>query len=164
MAGLTAERLREALNYDPATGIFIWRIPRGGQFAGVEAGTLHVKGYITIYVDNWAYLAHRLAWLYVTGEWPPQHIDHRDTDRANNRWTNLRLATNGQNLSNRGRQANNTSGFKGVGLDKRNGRWSATIQVDGKQMRLGKFDTASEAHAAYAVAARKHRGEFARVE
>lgn len=164
MAKLTQERLQALVHYDPETGIFTRRVTGGGSYAGSEAGARHIKGYISVSIKAKVYLAHRLAWFYMTGTWPISQIDHRDTDKANNRWRNLRLATNGQNHWNRGPQANNTSGLKGICLDKRNGRWVARIGVDGRQIHIGKYDTAPEAHAAYAAAARKYHGEFARTE
>jgi hypothetical protein len=90
-------------------------------------------------------------------------IDHRDGNRANNRWSNLRLATQSENSANRHRHINNTSGFKGVSLCKW-GKWRACIEKNGRKIHLGMYDTPQAAHAAYVAAARKLFGEFARTE
>lgn len=90
---LTAERLREVLEYDPAIGVFRWLIKPCGQISiGDIAGCRHGEGYVQIRVIGRIYLAHRLAWLYMTGEWPISLIDHRNLDRSDNRWSNLREA------------------------------------------------------------------------
>jgi len=159
---ISLERLREALSYDPNTGEFVWRVARPGLRAGTIAGTDHIKGYRTIKVDGTFYLAHRLAWFYVTGEWPKQ-VDHRDTVKSNNRWANLRLATSSQNHANRGPNKNNSTGFKGVHKGHGYKRWTALICVRGEKMKLGLYDTPEEAHAAYAAAAVRYFGDFARM-
>jgi hypothetical protein len=157
---LTAARVHELLTYEPATGIFRWRVSRrGGVKAGDVAGCIDPLGYVMITVDDVRYRAHRLAFLYMTGEWPAASTDHRDGDRSNNRWANLREATHGQNSANRGTWSK--SGHKGAS---RNGnRWQAKIQHEGQSYYLGTFDTVREASAAYAEAAYALHGEFARV-
>ena len=104
-----------------------------------------------------------VAWLYMTGRWCRPEIDHRDGDATNNRWANLRRASRSQNAAKRGRPRNNSSGFKGVSLCE-SGKWRAKIRKGGRCLYLGRFATPQEAHAAYAAAARKLFGEFARVE
>ena len=106
------------------------------------------------------YKAHRVAWLLMTGEWPTMGIDHIDGDGTNNRWSNLRLSTQSQNLMNRAIQTNNTSGYKGV---TRNGnRWHAQIWVKRKATNLGTYATKEEAYAARLEAEKRLHGEFAR--
>lgn len=157
------DRLRELLSYDPDTGLFVWRVnKRGHRKTGDIAGSLDKSGYWIIRLDQRNYPAHRLAWLYMTGEWPAHHIDHRDLDKANNRWANLRQATVSQNLANRRKYKNNQSGFKGVIWHARDKRWRADIRKNGKGYFLGNFRTPEEAHAAYRVAAERLYGEFAR--
>jgi hypothetical protein len=129
---------------------------------GDVAGHLTAQGYWRISVDGRRYLAHRLAWLYVHGEWPAAQIDHVDLDKSNNRFANLREATNAQNKANTRARKDNTSGFKGASWDKRSGRWRARICVVGKDSHLGFFDSAETAHAAYCQAANEAFGEFAR--
>ena len=160
---LTVDRLKAVLNYDPERGLFTWRHSRIGRGcrAGATAGRPNERGYLRLGIDGVRYKAHQLAWLYMTGEWPELQIDHRNNDKSDNRWSNLRLATGSQNQANRGLQRNNTSGFKGVSA--RRGKFAAYIKRDGKKHTLGSFDTAEEAHAAYVAAAPLFHGEFARV-
>lgn len=158
---LTQQRLRELLNYDPDTGVFTNRITRSSRAqAGAVVGSLALNGYVTIRIDHALHYAHRLAWLYMTGAWPAGDIDHRDCQRANNRWENLRDVTRRTNQENR-RTAptNSTTGMLGVCPDKRRGGVRAQIVVAGKQKHLGKFATADEGHEAYIAAKRRlHAG------
>lgn len=157
---LTQERLKELLDYEPETGNFFWRIRRGrGAPAGGIAGTPHKNGYTSIKIDGGGpYLAHRLAWLYVTGEWPDE-LDHINRNKKDNRFTNLRECTRQQNQANRDIQKNNKSGWKGVRKLKDN-KWLARIQVGGKTVFIGHFKSASDASQAYADASRRLHGDF----
>lgn len=159
---ISAERLREVMRYEPDTGSFIRlsKTGRKGQI-GSSVGTRNLSGYVVIGIDGGVYYAHRLAWLYMTGDVVHQ-IDHKDGDRANNRFGNLRPATHQQNVLNAKRAANNTSGFKGVSWHKRSGKWDAHINLNGKKHHLGLFETAEDAHAAYMRAAKNAQPEFAR--
>jgi hypothetical protein len=157
---LTAERLRELLNYDPDTGLFTHRVSRRGVTAGKIVGSKHAKGYIVIRVDEKLYLAHRLAVLWMTGVWPKEHVDHRDLNRANNVWDNIREATNAQNMANMGVPKHNTTGFKGV--TRRGEGFVSQICINGRHKYLGQFTTPEDAHAAYVIAANENFGEFAR--
>ena len=161
---LTAERLREVLNYDPGTGVFTWLVTLSNRAqAGVMAGLISNGGCILIGIAGSKYQAHRLAWLYMTGEWPESQIDHRDNSRGNNRWENLRLATPRQNNRNMKKRRDNTSGFKCVTRVQGSRKWRARIHLSGgREIHLGCFDTKEEAHAAYVDAAEAHFGEFAR--
>lgn len=167
---ITPERVRELLHYDPEEGVLRWRAEqRTGNgknlvnaAAGDIAGGFMGNGYWYISLDGCRYLASRLAWLYMTGEWPPSEIDHRDGDEGNNRWLNLRASTRSQNGANTRRRSDNTSGFKGVTYDKSRKKWQSKIRVNGRDFFLGRFDDPELAHAAYVVAAEKHFGEFAR--
>lgn len=162
---LTQERLKELLIYDPETGIFCWRIDRGGRPIGSIAGCAS-HAYIRISVDYKSYRAHHLAWLYMTGAMPIRFVDHRDTNKQNNIWTNLRSATKSQNQANIGLIKSNKSGLKGVSRykagDRRGKPWQASISCDGHNRSLGHFSTKEEAHAAYIKAAEHLFGEFAR--
>jgi hypothetical protein len=160
---LTQARLHELLHYDPETGVFTWLVSRGRVAAGQTAGTIFGNGYRYVGLDGRSYKTNRLAWLYMTGEWPTTLVDHEDLDETNDRWSNLRSATKSENGANCGPRASNTSGFKGVIWNKANRNWNAQIRVRGQQMYLGRFNTAEEASAAYANAAREHFGDFARV-
>jgi hypothetical protein len=157
---LTQARLREVLDYDPETGIFRWRIQTSNRGrVGHIAGRISDQDYWLIGIDGALYRAHRLAWLYITGEWP-REVDHINGSRDDNRWCNLREATRSENNANSRRGRNNTSGYKGV-WRAASGRWTACITVNYRQIHLGRFDAPEEAHAAYCAAADKHFGEFA---
>src|SRR5581483_1831371 len=147
-------RLQRLLNYDPETGIFNWRGGHKKVRAGMVAGTPDKDGYISICIDRRLYKAHRLAWLWMTGEWPEDEIDHRDLARANNRFSNLREATHAQNAFNREK--------RGYTFDKRRDVFVARIRDGGKYRHLGQFGTAKEATAAYNKAAALIHREFAR--
>ena len=108
--------------------------------------------YIRVSIDDRRYWAHRLAWLYVHGTWPPRGLDHRDENKANNAIANLRPADksqNGQNVT--AARSSSKSGLLGASPDG-SGRWQASITVNRKQRNLGRYDTAEEAHAVYLAA------------
>jgi len=152
---VTADRVREVLNYDPETGVFTWRTNRRGTAkAGRVAGTITPKGYRDIWVGGYNYRAHRLAWLCVYGTWPDGHLDHINQDKADNRIANLRIATWSENMQNRQRYKNNASGFRGV-YKTAPGRWTAKITANGKKLYFGPFHSPEEAYAAYCAAAAK---------
>ena len=170
-----AHQVRELLDYDPETGLLTWRERklRAGyecydrswntQWAGRVTGTLEKKtGYLRITIYGKQYFAHNVIWVWMTGKWPDSLTDHEDTNKANNRWSNLRLATPMQNNANVGLIASNKSGFKGVHWNKARRKWEAAIQINRSHKTLGRFDTAEVAHAAYMAAAIKAFGEFAR--
>ena len=160
---ITQEELKEVLEYDPATGEFRWRVSRGPTAkAGNRAGSLHHTGYRMLRVYGHRYLEHRLAWLYMTGNFPAKQVDHRNLIRDDNSWDNLREASQGQNKANGHKYQNNTSGYKGA--YKCGKRWRSGIKLDNKQINLGTFDSAKEAHLAYCKAATEMRREFARHE
>lgn len=164
---MTAEQLRAILDYDPATGILTWRhrsdraLAWNRKWAGEKAGTVS-RGRISVVVGSKHYAAHRLAWLLVTGEWPPSGIDHVNGDATDNRIANLRLANQTQNNGNKRVSKNNKSGLKGTHREKKNGRWVAQIMCQGKNYHLGRFGSAEAAHKAYCDAADRLFGEFAR--
>jgi hypothetical protein len=167
---LDQDVLKSILHYDPLTGMFTWlsRIATTSRqrawntrYAGKQAGCewraeKSNTPYIVIHIFDRAFFAHRLAVLYMTGEWPDDHTDHKDLDGINNRWLNLRAATHSQNLSNSRLPSRNKSGFKGVRPHKH--KWVAVCA--GKY--LGLFSTPEEASAAYLAAATTKSGEFAR--
>lgn len=155
-------RIKELLHYDAATGVFTWRVSRGTAKAGQAAGAKRKDGYIVIRLFGTLYYAHRLAWAYMTGEWPSDLLDHKSVDPSDNRWATLRAANKAQNSMNVGLRADNTTGFKGVSKAKGRSRYLAQIHVNGCTKYLGTFETKEEAHAAYVAAAEKYFGEFAR--
>lgn len=159
---VTASLVRELLDYNPETGIFLWRTYRQGINIDRIAGTFDRKGYRKIRINGREYLSHRLAWLYIKGLWPEYQIDHINMDKGDNRWSNLRAATDSQNKANCSLRANNTSGFKGVCWEKRCGKWMAYITLGYQFKNLGYYDTAQLAHDAYVNAADGLFGEFSR--
>jgi hypothetical protein len=144
--------LDEVLSYDRQTGQFTWLVDVGTVKAGELAGTINADGYIQIRYQGQFYLAHRLAWRFVTGEEPKAQIDHRDRVECHNWFDNLREATNTLNTQNRGENKNNTSGFRGVAWSKAAGKWQAGIKVDGKRKHLGLFEDPVVAHGVYLAA------------
>jgi hypothetical protein len=150
MTELTAARLRELLHYDSETGEFTRRTIVRKVSASAKKG----DGYVYISVDGHRYRAHRLAWLYVTGNWPAHGLDHRDGDKTNNRFANLREASQLANTQNQRRpHRDNKLGLLGVSQFRN--RYRAQIQTAGQLKRLGWFDTPEEAHAAYVAAKRR---------
>lgn len=161
-ADLSAQRLRELFQYDPGTGVFtrLKTVASRAQ-AGATAGCVNTYGYLVLSVDYGKYYAHRLAWLYMTGEWPHGVVDHRDTNPANNRWLNLRDVSQGTNTENRRTAIRvKKSGLPmGVYFNKRQNSIWAGIAVKRKMRFLGTFPTADEAHQAYLTAKRvMHEG------
>lgn len=154
------KEIRDLLEYFPETGVFLWKIDRQNAKIGTRAGYIVAKGYRVISVKLKRYYAHRLAWLYMTGKWPQEQIDHKNMMKDDNRFENLRHATGGQNLANSITRA--SSGFKGVKYFKRDHVWAAYIGHNNKKYYLGRFPTPEEAHRAYCIAAEKFHGEFAR--
>jgi hypothetical protein len=158
---ITSDELLQLLAYDPQTGVFTWRVTMSSRaIRGAKAGTRN-GGYVQLKINKRIYQAHRLAWLYVHGEWPPEFIDHINGDPGDNRIENLRLATSSQNLANSRRRRDNAAGVKGVCWNKRDARWRAQIRINGKKTYLGSFTEIKDAAAAYRSAAEKHYGEFA---
>ena len=153
-------RLAQVLSYDPDCGEFRWRVTLGSKApAGNIAGSIGHYGYRTIRIDRRDYRAARLAWLYVTGRWPTKLVDHIDGNRSNDRWANLREATDSENQANSKRRTDQPY-HKGVSFHKAAGKWSAKIQ--GKH--IGLFETPEKAAAAYRQAAIVAYGHFARME
>jgi len=159
---MNIERLKELLHYNPVTGVFTWKVSRGNRKVGSIAGRTFKGDYIQIKLDGKLYLAHRLAWLYMTGSWPSAEVDHRYLDRSDNAWDNIRLAAPSQNRCNKRAQSNNSLGVKGVYKDQ--GKYRACVTFEGKHTYLGCFTTLEEARIAYTKEVEKLHGEFARTE
>jgi len=143
---LTQDRLKELLHYDPDTGLFTrMKTVSGNSKKGTFAGRINAHGYVQISVDYTRHSGHRLAWLYVYGEFPPGDLDHINRDRSCNQIANLRLCTRSGNNQNQGFSLKNTSGFKGVTWHKGLQKWQAQIQINHKNMHLGVFGEISDA-------------------
>ncbi len=154
---LKHERLIELFDYDPDTGVFIRKVATANVKAGKITGSVNTGGHLGFRVDRRMYLAHRLAWFYVYGEWPDSQIDHINGVKTDNRIENLRKATysiNAQNLRNA--RKDNKTGFLGVCWKKSSKKFIAQIQIAGRVCHLGMFETAEKAHEAYITAKRKH--------
>jgi hypothetical protein len=158
MKTLNQNDLKKLLSYDPETGVFTWRVPRQNIRVGAEAGSVNTKRcgkkYREIQLFGKLYLAHRLAWLYVYGEFPPDEIDHIDGNGLNNKLDNLRAVTCAENNKNLRMNKRNTSGYPGVSWKKAAQKWEAYISINGKLKHLGLFENIDDAAAAYQSAAK----------
>lgn len=159
---LSLEIVKELFDYSPDTGLLTWRVGGSPRKIGkVVGGRLDVHGYRVCCVNYRAYKQHRVVWLWWYGKWPVDQIDHVNGDRSDNRIANLRQATNALNAQNkRTCQTNNTTtGLLGACLDRKAGKYKASIGTERKQVWLGYFDTKEEAHEAYLDAKRRlHAG------
>lgn len=150
---LTQKYLKEILSYDEETGIFSWIRKKNGVKQS-PAGTRENVGRRKIGIDRKQYFAHRLAWLYVYGEWPKLEIDHIDGNNDNNAIKNLRDVSRSVNMQNLKRsKKNNGCGVLGISF-RDNKKWVAQIGVNKKVIHIGRFDTKDEAKAAYLAAKR----------
>lgn len=147
----SADQLREHFSYDPETGIFTRRTGTPKYPVGSKAGCLGSYGYWLLSFKKERYLAHRVAFLMMTGELPPADIDHINGDRLDNRWANLRAVTRGENLQNlRGPRKNNRAGLLGVHqVNGPNGKWRARVNFKGRTYEAGCHATPEIAHQAY---------------
>lgn len=159
---VTQEQLKAFLHYEPETGVFHRHKTYTGKPMWEEVGR-EDGGYIRIYLNGKCYKAHRLAWLYMTGAFPPEDTDHANGVKTDNRFANLRPASRGQNMMNIGVKKHNTSGYKGVSYYKKTGKWKAQIQVNKKKLGLGYFDDIREAAEAYIFAALELHGDYTRI-
>lgn len=143
---LTQERLKELLSYDPETGIFINLLDRGKRAKkGLEAGSIQSYGYRRVKIDMVEYRTHRLAWLYMTGFFPKDQIDHINHVTSDNRWCNLREVTTTGNAKNRSLSTANKSGVIGISWEKGRSKWHASIRVAGKTIHIGRYKNKEEA-------------------
>jgi hypothetical protein len=160
MKPLSAERLREVVDYCPETGKFIRR--KTGKITGCLYRPKETSLYVKVSIDGCQYIAHRLVWLYVHGRWPSPAVDHINGDGTDNRLANLREATFAQNITNVGVLKNNKIGLRGVHFHPGAKRYRAMISKNNKSFHIGYFDTPEKAHQAYMAAARTLHGEFVR--
>src|SRR5574340_38831 len=151
-SALSQKRLKDLLHYDEDTGIFTWRVNRGWHSKAGSIAGANSAGYIIIGIDQVRYKAHRLAWLYVYGEFPSDQIDHININKSDNRISNLRIASNWLNSNNYIRHPKSGNP---AGTEKHGKLWRAHIQVLGRRVCIGKYYTAEEAHKAYLKAKQK---------
>lgn len=142
---ITATDVRRAFSYDPLTGEVrrLYRVknmPPGFLITGKQN-----RGYIRVFFMGKRHLLHRLIWLHVTGQWPTEEIDHKDRNRANNKWKNLRPANQKQNAENLTQRANTRSGVRGVAWNGTVNKWVAYINHFGKRIHLGCFESIAAA-------------------
>lgn len=158
MKNITQEELKAVIHYDELTGLFTWINPSiyKPSLVGKVAGHVDFYGYVVISVNRKIYKAHRLAWLYMTGNFPKNLIDHVNGIKSDNKWVNLREATYSDNRQNiRKPKTGNTSGYLGVYWHTRDKKWRACIKVDGKNKYIGNYDDPKIAHEAYLEHKRK---------
>lgn len=156
--GLTAERVRELLSYDPDTGVLRWKVRASGRKMDKEAGSTYL-GYRSTCVQGREYKNHRLAWIITYGVWPKHQIDHINGVRDDNRLENLRDVAPIVNLQNRHNAPVNNLSTGLLGVDKVGNRFRAAIMAEGKRRHIGLFKTALEAHEAYLKEKRRlHKG------
>ena len=156
-AKLTHARLVEVLRYEPESGLFFWRVKAAHRrMPGDQAGSPSKDGRNRIRIDGELFYGYRLAWLYMTGQWPEQRVDHINGNPTDDRWVNLRDVSQTVNCQNqRGPGKNNTTGLIGAQRG-RSGKFTSEIRINGRRRYLGTFGTPVEAHAAYLAAKRQH--------
>lgn len=154
---LSYEKLISELRYYPESGRFI-RLK--GRHRGKPVGVLTKHGYIRVRIGNHRIMAHRLAFLYMTGEFPRDIVDHINRIRNDNRWENLRLADSSENVMNSTTRKDNTSGVKGVNLNRSTGKWVVRIQNKDGRKYLGSFDSFQEACTVVKIEREKLHGIF----
>jgi hypothetical protein len=143
-------RIREALDYDPVTGIFTRTVGISNVKAGDVSGYKTREGYRVIMIDGVLYLAHRLAWAHYYGVQPPDLLDHIHGAEAGDMIANLRESTRRKNGQNRATHRNGR--LVGACFHKSNRKWAARIEINGKRKHLGYHATEREAHEAYLIA------------
>ena len=188
LSDLTAEQVRRLFDYDTKSGLLTWRTrtpdmfksSRGvsgrwgrsaeghcalfnAQYAGQMAGCPATNGYLQVRIDGRAYSVSRVIHLWMTGDWPSDEVDHVDLAVTNNRWANLRPATDSEQQGNKALLRTNTSGFRGVSWSKKRQQWAVSLQTKPKSKWLGYFDYPAAAWIAHQIAADLHFGEFARI-
>lgn len=159
---ITQSELKELLDYNPDTGVFTWKKTVNSRAVILSAaGNQDYNVYIRITIYKKKYAAHRLAFLYMTGEWPKEVVDHINQIKNDNRWTNLREATVSQNNINSKKQKNNKSGYRGVYWYNKNQRWRVQIKYKSKYITLGSYTDIKEAAEVYKKKALELYGDYA---
>ena len=160
-AWVTADDARAVFDYDPLTGVFLWKIRTGRRcIIGADARSIQ-KGRYTVKLGGTRFQASNVAWLITYGEWPSAEVDHRDKNKLNDAIDNLRLSTTMKNMMNIGKTRRNRTGYKGVSVH-RSG-FAVWIRADGYKYYLGVYDDVEHAGAVYRIAAAGMHGEFSGV-
>ncbi len=159
---ITGSTLEMFFEYRPETGEFIRKLPTNPRSRpGTPVTAKNDEGYTVITLMGARLRAHRVAWAWMTGQWPQEDIDHRNGDRADNRFVNLREANRSQNLQNAGLRSSNKTGYKGVHFCHQRQKFVAQIKINKRNTGLGRFQTLEEAVAVRLAAEKEHYGEFA---
>jgi hypothetical protein len=149
---VTQQQLKEVLHYDPETGIFRWRFSVANRIKPWDvAGYNQGNGYLRVSINSKKQYLHRIAWLYMTGNWPDDEIDHIDGIRSNNSFLNLREVTSKQNKENQKLAKNSTSGYRGVCWSKKDKRWFGHVIHNNKKYLAGYFKNKEDAIQAVAA-------------
>lgn len=154
---LTAEHLHTLVHYDPETGVMTWlKKLSARQYVGDSVGSLKDNGYVWTKIYRKSYAVHRLVWLYMTGAWPTDEVEHVDRNRANNKWVNLENATHQENAGNRTPRHDSSSGVTGVLWSTKDQAWRATICIDGRKRQIAQSKSLIVAADARRAAEREH--------
>lgn len=155
---LTQEMLKKVIKYDKESGVFTWVRNGINMKVGEVAGRINHTGHVQIGIFGKRYQAHRLAWLWMNGCWPKEQIDHINRVRNDNRWVNLRAASNRQNAYNRSLRSDNSTGTCGV-MQSRD-KWIVRVQFNGVRHSFGSYDDIELAELVAKEARNKYFGEF----
>ena len=158
---ITQQQLKSLFYYDKLNGIFICIKPVGKLKQGNIVGNKNHDGYVRLKINYKSYQLHRLAWLYVYGEFPKNEIDHINGIRYDNRIENLREATSSENARNKNASPRNTSNFKGVTYHKKSNKWQAQASHNNKAHYLGLFESKEMAYKEYCNFVKNNHGDFA---
>lgn len=162
MSDQIKELVMSRVSYDPETGIVTRRVKSvfHKRWDGTEVKGSKTRGYVMFYIGKKRFWAHRVAFLFMTGDWPAGVVDHINRDKSDNRWVNMRVCTQAQNSCNRSVQSNNTSGVRGVSRVPGKDKWVAVIKFNRRTHYIGQFNSIEEASAARRKAAERFYGEF----
>jgi hypothetical protein len=153
--------IRDLINYDPMNGVLTAKVNFSGRQAGSVIGSQTWQGYYAFSLFGKKCFAHRLAWLLHYGEWPSMSIDHINGIKTDNRIENLRLCSLSQNQFNKPTPKNNQTGVKGVHFSKRDKKYVAGVQVNGKFRSAGRYNDLESAKQAVMKLREELAGEFA---
>lgn len=155
----THAELLDLVSYDPEEGVLVWKKRLGNNCPVGSSATCDSHGYTVIRIFKNLYPAHRVIWFYMTGTWPEREIDHKDRNRSNNTWGNLRLASQSENCGNQpDKPQGNQTGFRGVSSTGKS--FAAHVMKGRVKHKVGLFKTAAEAHEAYKKKHLELHGEF----